>query len=134
MRDKATPMAEVLIFDDDPLISNLMREVLMDLGLQVKCFPDGGDAVQHIKDEKPKLVLVDLMMPGLDGVSICMLVRKDPAISATKMVVVTGKGFKEDRDNALKVGAADLFVEKPFDVDDFARQMIGLLKVRPTAG
>ena len=126
-------MADVLIFDDDPLIANLMREVLLDLGMQVKCFPDGSNALLHIRNEKPRLVLVDLMMPGMDGISICMMVKNDPQISSIKMAVVTGKGFKEDRDNALKKGSADLFVEKPFDVDDFARKMIELLKVPPAA-
>ena len=126
-------MADVLIFDDDPIVSNLMQEVLHDLGLQVKCFPDGKNALAAIRAERPRLVLVDLMMPGMDGVSICLMVKKDPEVSGTKMAVVSGKGFKEDKDKALKVGGADLFVEKPFDVDEFARMMMELLKVKPSS-
>ncbi len=124
-------MPDILIFDDDPSISNLMREVLVSLGLEVKCFPDGSNALLRIREEKPRLVLVDLMMPGMDGISISMMVKNDPAVAGTKMVVVTGKSFKEDRDRAMNVAGADYFLEKPFDVDQFEKVIRGLISIAP---
>ena len=121
-------MADVLIFDDDPTIGDLAGEVLRDRGLTVGHFSSGAGVIQLIQDERPRLVVLDLMMPGLDGFSACRAIRGNPATKPVKVVVMTAKNSQEDEELARRCGA-DLFIHKPFDANAFSTAVGIVLKL-----
>jgi CheY-like chemotaxis protein/ribonuclease BN (tRNA processing enzyme) len=119
--------ADAILFDDDTLFAGLVREVLGDLGLRVLYYPTGKGALEHVRRERPRLVLSDIMMPGLDGITLCAAIKRDPELGErTKVVVVSGKGYAEDRARA-ETARADLFFQKPLDMKAFAGEIRRLL-------
>lgn len=123
--------ADVLLFDDDAFFAGLVRELLAAQGLRVLYYPNSDGALEHIRRERPQLVLSDIMMPGIDGISLCGLVKRDPELGVrTKVAIVSGKAFAEDRTRADSAGA-DLFFKKPLDVKEFSETINALLSGLP---
>ncbi len=121
-------MADVLIFDDDPSVGDLMSELLRGRGLAVSHFMSGAGVVQLVQENKPKLVILDIMMPGMDGLTACRTLKSNPATRAVKIAILTAKNYLEDQQTAMRYGA-DLFLHKPFDPGAFAGsigRMLGL--------
>jgi len=122
---------DILIFDDDACFAGLLQEVIRGQGLRSKYFPNGEDAVAHIERERPRMVIVDLMMPGMDGLSICRALKNGPeGLRETKVAVVTGKAFREDQARADGAGA-DLFFQKPLDIPRFSKEVHRLVPALP---
>ncbi len=107
-------MADVLVFDDDPMIGDLVSHLLRGKGLTVSHFLSGAGALQLVQENKPKLVVLDLMMPGVDGLTACRTLKSNPGTRGVRVAILTAKEFKEDREAALRYGA-DVFLTKPFD-------------------
>ncbi|MBI4425940.1 MAG: response regulator [Elusimicrobia bacterium] len=118
--------SRALVFDDDSHFGSLILEVFQMLGIGAKYFPSGAGALERIRSEKPSVVVVDIQMPELDGLSICELVRADPGTAHTRVVVVSGSGFPDARARA-EWARADLFLDKPFDVAQFHADLTELL-------
>ncbi|MBI5246457.1 MAG: response regulator [Elusimicrobia bacterium] len=112
-------MADVLIFDDDPSVGDLMGELLRGRGLTVSHFLSGAGVVQLVQENKPKLVILDIMMPGMDGLTACKTLKSNPATRGAKIAILTAKNYEEDQATAMRYGA-DLFLHKPFDPGAFA--------------
>jgi CheY-like chemotaxis protein len=126
-------MADVLIFDDDPAVGDLMGELLRGRGLTVSHFLSGAGVVQLVQENKPRLVVLDIMMPGMDGLSACRALKTNPLTRGAKIAILTAKNFQEDQDTALRYGA-DLFLRKPFDPAAFVGsigRMLGLADAPP---
>ena len=124
-------MADVLIFDDDPSVGDLMGELLRGRGLTVSHFLSGAGVVQLVLENKPKLVILDIMMPGMDGLTACRTLKSNPATRGAKIAILTAKNYSEDQQTAMRYGA-DLFLHKPFDPGAFAGsigRMLGLSEV-----
>ncbi|MBI4371377.1 MAG: response regulator [Elusimicrobia bacterium] len=117
---------QVVIVDDDPIVGSLTLELLRDAGLTAVLVQDSLQAVDEIKKERPALVVLDILMPGLDGLTILHRLKSDPETAPIRVVIVSGKSFEAEKDRARK-GGADLFIEKPYDVEAFARTITGLL-------
>jgi DNA-binding response OmpR family regulator len=103
----------VLVVDDDPALLKLMRDSLALADYQVITASDGKTALQLIEDSKPALVLLDIMMPGMDGFQVCECVRR---FSQVPIIMLTAKGRPEDVMHGLEIGADD-YIVKPFSVD-----------------
>lgn len=112
-------MADVLIFDDDPSIGDLLGEVLRAQSLTVTHHQSGAGVLQIVQEQRPRLVVLDIMMPGVDGLTACRTLRANPATRAVKIIVLTAKDFRQDKAAAEKYGA-DLFIRKPFDPREMA--------------
>ncbi|WP_112873837.1 response regulator transcription factor [Paracoccus endophyticus] len=116
----------VLIADDEPNIVVSLEFMMKRAGYEVLVARDGLQALDMIRRERPRLVLLDGMMPGLSGFEVCEAVRADDALADTKIVMLTAKG--RDTDVARGVGAgADAYVVKPFstrDLVDMVRDML----------
>ena len=121
-------MPDALIFDDDPGIGELVGELLRGRGLTSAHFPSGAGVMQIVKDVRPRLVVLDIMMPGVDGLTACRSIRESPATRHTKIVILTAKQFEQDREAAKRYGA-DLFFNKPFDTAALAADIGKLLGV-----
>jgi CheY-like chemotaxis protein len=115
-------MADVLVFDDDPSVGDLIAEVLRGKGLTVSHFLSGAGAVQLVQENKPRLVLLDIMMPGMDGLTACRTLKSNPTTKGVKIAILTAKDFNEDRATAQRHGA-DLYFNKPLDHAAFIKQV-----------
>lgn len=124
-------MVDALIFDDDPDVGELVGEVLRARGLNSAHFPSGAGVVQIVKDTRPRLVVLDIMMPGVDGLTACRAIRETPATRHVKIVILTAKHFVQDCEAAARYGA-DLFVRKPFDAAVLGAAIGKLLGVAPS--
>jgi CheY-like chemotaxis protein/ribonuclease BN (tRNA processing enzyme) len=106
---------DMMIFDDDPYAAELIATIAQDDGLIVEKHLDGIDALEKVRCGRPRLVVADIMMPGMDGISLCRAVRSDPALAGISVLVCSGKQFDEDRQRALAAGASAYFT-KPLEL------------------
>ena len=104
----------VLIADDEPNIVVSLEFLMKREGHRVLLARDGAAALQVIRQEKPDLVLLDVMMPGeLDGLQVCQRIKSDPKLAGLKVVLLTARGQARDREAGQLAGADDYLV-KPF--------------------
>jgi two-component system response regulator MprA len=117
--------ARILVVDDDPNMRNLMRRGLTFAGYAVDLAADGEEALGIARDQSPDLVVLDLMLPGLDGMEVCRRLRAgDPELP---ILMLTAKGRVPDRIAGLDAGADD-YVVKPFDFDELLARVRALLR------
>jgi DNA-binding response OmpR family regulator len=117
----------VLVVDDEPNIVMSLRFLMEREGFQVEVASTGQTAVAALDRQPADLVLLDIMMPELDGFEVCQRIRGNPAWRATKIVMLTAKGRDVERDKGLALGADD-YVTKPFSTRDLVakvKQMLG---------
>lgn len=112
----------VFAVDDDPVILIILKHCLEAGGFDVTLFDSGSDAqaLEALAHPPDRLVL-DVMMPGLDGLEICRLLRAEESMDATRIIVMSGKDYDSDRRRALSLGA-DAFIAKPIEPTRFANQ------------
>lgn len=116
--------SKVLIADDEAFIRLLIAQTLEafeDRGVLLLTAENGRQALEIIRQQKPDLVFLDVMMPELNGFDICQAVKQDEALKHIFMVILTAKGQELDRQRGEQAGA-DVFMTKPFDPDE----LIGL--------
>ena len=106
--------ARVLVVDDDPTVSGVVQLCLELEGFSVEVVADGQAALDRIRTDPPELVLLDVMMPGLDGVEVLRRLRADAATTALPVLLLTARGLSADKVLGLTAGADD-YVVKPFD-------------------
>ncbi|MET8647821.1 response regulator, partial [Streptomyces sp. NPDC004074] len=103
-------MKRVLVVDDDPTVSEVVAGYLDRAGFAVDMAGDGPTAVTHARVRPPDLVVLDLMLPGMDGLEVCRRIRENGPLP---VIMLTARGDEEDRILGLEVGADD-YVTKPF--------------------
>jgi DNA-binding response OmpR family regulator len=117
---------KVLIADDEPNIVVSLEFMMKREGYDVVVARDGKEALDAIRRERPRLVLLDAMMPGMSGFDVCEAVRADPAVRGTRILMLTAKG--RDTDVARGVGAgADAYVTKPFSTRELVQKVRDML-------
>jgi CheY-like chemotaxis protein len=114
--------ARIIVVDDDPLVGELSSSLLRDAGYDVELIDDSFKALEAIKAAPPAVAVLDILMPGLDGMTLCHRIKSDPVTKNVRVVMVSGKAFHADRKRAMDYGA-ELFIEKPYNVDVFAQQI-----------
>ena len=108
-------LAKIRIIEDDATIRALLEMALLGAGSSdVASSPRGDDGLKMVEREKPDLLLLDVMLPGLDGFAIAKRIRATPALAATRIVMLTARTASEDIVRGLDAGADD-YVTKPFD-------------------
>jgi phosphate regulon transcriptional regulator PhoB len=124
----------VLIVEDEPDIRDLLVFHLQREGYHVIHARTGAEALRLVRAEPPDLVLLDLMLPEVDGLEVCRRLRQDPATRALPIVMLTARGDEVDRVLGLELGADD-YVVKPFSPRELvARVRAVLRRARPEAG
>jgi DNA-binding response OmpR family regulator len=117
---------QVAVVDDDPLMRQLLREVLGNRGAQVVEYADGRSALAGMREHPPAAALIDLWLPGMDGYALCRALRDDSRTAGCALVIVTGS-IEEDGDAfGAKVGADD-FILKPFHIPSFVLRLASVL-------
>lgn len=122
-------MAEekIIIVDDEEHIRELLKFNLENSGYSTIYADNGIDAVKLIKSERPQLILLDLMIPGMDGYDVCKEVRKDNNISTTPIIMITAKGEEFDKVLGLELGADD-YITKPFSIREILARVKAVLR------
>lgn len=118
---------KVLIVDDDPDTVHILELVLKDRGYEVVSANSGEAALKKIADAKPDLVILDVMMPGIDGYKVCEKIKTDESTSSIPVIMLTAKDMGEDVDMALSK-KADWYIAKPFDYKYLLNKVDGFIK------
>ena len=112
---KTTLPIRVLVVDDEPMIRQLLTDVLGDEGYQIETVPGGEEAILALRDSRFDFVITDLMMPGINGLKVCETVKElDPE---TEVIVMTGYASLNTAVECMKLGAAD-YLNKPVNIDE----------------
>ena len=106
-------MSDILIVEDDRDIADLIAHYLERAGHQARIAPNGGDGLAAARDRTPDVIVLDLMLPGLDGLEICRALRADVRTSRVPIIMLTARAEESDRIAGLELGADD-YVTKPF--------------------
>jgi len=124
----------VLIIEDDKDIVELVRYNLEKEGFQVAAATDGLTGLSHLRKSPPDLLLLDLMLPKLNGLEICREVRRDPALNRLPLLMLTARGDEADRVVGLELGADD-YVTKPFSPRELVARIKALMRrAEPDSG
>lgn len=107
-----------MLIEDEPNITEAIRFLLTRDGWQVTAMPDGLTAESRLRETRPDLLILDLMLPGRSGIEILTALRADPAMADLPVMMLTAKGQGRDREAAERAGA-DLFMAKPFSNAEF---------------
>ena len=124
-------MPKILIVDDEPHIRILLEQTMEDLedqGVDLLLAEDGEEALGVIRVERPELVLLDVMMPRMNGFEVCHTVKKELGLEEVYIVLLTAKGQEFDKQKGIEAGA-DVYVTKPFNPDEImakAREVLRL--------
>jgi DNA-binding response OmpR family regulator len=116
----------VLICDDEPYIVESVSYVVRKAGFDVLTAEDGEEALAAAHREKPDLVFLDIMMPGIAGDEVCRRLKADPSTKDTHVVILTARGQEEDERRAMEMGA-DEFMTKPFSPRKLRARILELL-------
>jgi len=123
-------MQSILVVDDDAASLHAICRVFSDAdGLQLHCAEDGEKALLAVRALKPDLVLLDVMMPGINGYEVCRRIKSDPVSSGTMVLLLSGKSALEDRLQGYAVQADD-FMVKPYDPDELQAKVTILLRLK----
>jgi CheY-like chemotaxis protein len=120
---------QVIVVDDDPIVGNLTLELLKDAGFDARLIEDSLKAQDEIKREQPALVVLDILMPGIDGLTLLHRLKSDPETAKIRAIIVSGKSFDAEKSRAKQYGA-ELFIEKPYNVDSFGKQVAAIMKAQ----
>lgn len=103
----------ILVVDDEPYILRSLTFVLGRQGYRVETATNGDDALQRIRDLRPSLVFLDIMLPCKNGYEVCAAIKEDPDLAGTYIVMLSAKGQQIDRERGM-LGGADEYMTKPF--------------------
>jgi len=120
----------VLIVEDDDSIAAALEFLVRKEGLSHERVASGAEAMARIVATRPDLVVLDVMLPEVSGYDICRTLRRDPALRAVKVLMMTARGSAQERDRALGLGA-DGFIAKPFDIGGMRAEVRRLLPLTP---
>ena len=122
---------KVLLVDDDEELVELITDVLKNDGrFEVRVAPNGFAAGMLVKEYHPDLVVLDVMLPDINGRDVCQLIRSDPTLEGVRIICISGM-IEEDKIEDLRMSGADDFLHKPFDVEELVERMCAQLDVEP---
>ena len=120
-------MAKILVAEDDKLISNSLCEALKANGYEVTPAYDGEEAIAKSKEVKPDIMLLDIMMPKLDGISVLWELKANPETAKVPVIVLTNIGDVETISKIIEAGAVDYLLKSDQSVDDIIQKVKDVL-------
>jgi len=126
-----TDKTAILIVDDDPHAVEIVRTYLESRGYAVATASDGREALAKLEEFHPAIVLLDVMMPGMDGWEVARVIKNHPEYGTARVVMLTARGDFEDKHESLRAGADDYLV-KPIELEELGRRVERNIKARET--
>ena len=120
-------MSRILVVEDEKDIAELIAHYLQRAGHTVEILGSGHGAVARVKESAPDLIVLDLMLPGMDGLLVCQALRADPATAAVPIIMLTARGEESERIAGLELGADD-YITKPFSPRELSARITALLR------
>src|SRR6476660_1132677 len=120
-------MERVLIVDDDPDIQRLVSYNLTQAGFEVATAESGRKALESVQKHPPDLIILDLMLPDVDGMEVCRTLRQQPASRKIPIIMLTARGEEIDRVVGFELGADD-YVQKPFSMRELVLRVKSILR------
>jgi len=118
----------ILIVEDDDFFRELVRKKLLSEDFNVFEAVDGEKGIVAIREKKPDLVLLDLLLPSIDGFEVLSQVKSDAVISSIPIIILSNLGQQEDIERGLKLGANDYLIKSQFDIDQIIEKIRNILE------
>ena len=122
------PQKIILIIEDDKFLRELITQKLIKEGYGVSEAVDGEEGIKKVKEEKPDLVLLDLILPGIDGFEVLSRMREESALTSIPVIILSNLGQKEDVEKGLKLGAVDYLIKAHFTPGEIIDKIRAALK------
>ena len=119
---------KILIIEDDKFLRELITQKLIKEGYNIAEAVDGEKGVESAKEEKPDLVLLDLILPGIDGFEVLSRIKSDPSSAQIPVIILSNLGQKDDIERGLKMGAADYLIKAHFTPGEIIDKVRVILK------
>lgn len=123
-------MHRILIVDDEPNIVLALELLMKKAGFEVQTVDDGEKAIHALSEFRPDLVLLDIMMPKMDGYEVCQRIRSDASLRNIRIIMLTAKGREVEKEKGLVLGV-DSYITKPFSTREVVAKVKELLAVMP---
>ena len=121
-------MQKILIIEDDKFLRELISRKLQEEGYEISEAIDGAEGLKKAKEEKSDLILLDLILPGMDGFDVLSKLKEDAAISSIPVIILSNLGQKEDVEKGFKLGAIDYLVKAHFTPGEILEKIRKVLK------
>lgn len=119
---------KILIIEDDKFLRELITRKLTDEGFSIIEAVDGEDGLKKIKESKPDLVLLDLILPSIDGFEVLSKIKADASIASIPIIILSNLGQKEEVEKGLKMGAVDYLIKAHFTPGEIIEKIKNVLK------
>jgi two-component system, OmpR family, alkaline phosphatase synthesis response regulator PhoP len=123
-------MHRILIVDDEPNIVLALELLMKKAGFEVHTVDDGEKAFHAIRELRPDLVLLDIMIPKMDGYEVCQRIRADASLKSVRIIMLTAKGRGVEKEKGIALGA-DFYITKPFSTREVVSKVKELLSGMP---
>ncbi len=114
---------KITVVEDDKFLRELITQKLSKEGYDISEAVDGEKGIETIKDEKPDLILLDLILPGIDGFEVLARIKSDPGISEIPVIILSNLGQKDDIERGLKMGAKDYLIKAHFTPEEIIKKI-----------
>lgn len=121
---------KILVVEDDPMISSIYEAKLKADGFEVAIAVDGGKGLELARQDKPDLVMLDVILPGLDGFSVLEEIKKDKATKHIPVIMLTNLGTEDDKVKGQKMGALDYLVKASLTPGQISDKIKNVLKIK----
>jgi two-component system alkaline phosphatase synthesis response regulator PhoP len=119
---------KILLVEDDELLRKIITQKLEEEGYEVKSVVDGLAGLKAVREDNPDLVLLDIILPAMDGFEVLEQIKKDEAIKKTPVIILSNLWQKEDIDKGMKLGAADYLIKINFASKEILEKIKNILK------
>jgi DNA-binding response OmpR family regulator len=119
---------KILIIEDDKFLRELIAQKIVKEGYDISEAIDGEEGIKKIKEEKPDMVLLDLILPGIDGFEVLSKMKEDPFLAQIPVIILSNLGQKDDIEKGLKLGAADYLIKAHFTPGEIIEKIKTILK------
>ena len=118
----------ILVVEDDKFLRELIVRKLKEENFNISEAIDGEEGIKKIKEERPNLVLLDLILPGIDGFEVLSKMKDDPSLSQIPVIILSNLGQKDDVERGLKLGAVDYLIKAHFTPGEIIEKIKNVLK------
>ena len=118
----------ILIVEDDQFFRELLKKKLTSVGFSIIEASNGEEGVEKVKSKKPDLIILDLLLPNIDGFEVLSKVKTSSDTSSTPVIIVSNLGQQEDIEKGMKLGANDYLIKSQFDIESIVSKINNILK------
>jgi len=122
------PKKTILIIEDDKFLRELIARKLLEEDYEISEAIDGEEGIKKVKEEKPDLVLLDLILPGIDGFEVLSRMKEDPVLAQIPVIILSNLGQKDDVERGLKLGAVDYLIKAHFTPGEIIEKIKNALR------